>query len=1261
VIVGSLQIRLFGGLELSAEGTRLPLPASRRAQALLAYLVLHPGPCRRAKLIGELFPESSEKRGRKQLSQELWKLNSLLDGHLPEGQLIIQRSETVELSPSTRVWIDTVEFDRAYQDWREAKPGSPEEFAALETAASLYTGELLAGFYDDWLQTAQSSARDLALQVFDRLVELLTARGEYVSALGWARRLIDLDPLTESSHRRLIRVELLLGRPTRALKALEQCRELLELELDAPLSAATEALREDIERVRADRSRPPLPRTDERHHRLVGRGEERSVLSEALDSLIEGSPFAVLLTGPPGMGRTSLIESLALDARWRGVTLAPATCRPGADAPLQPLLEAARAIVTPLPAWQLENRLDHHQLVRLEPFIPHLNAGGSQADRSAPESTSELTSALGALFECLAEDRPLMIVVDDFHLADPASRRLVLDLARLAAGGRLGLLVSWEEGATRSDPDLWNHLRQIDRLTGTRRVELGPLTRPDITRLITSTPGVPADDCVATRVAELTGGNPRQILRLLSRLSEAEAEGGPGPDLEVLALELGIPERLISRLEGLGARALLILRVLAVATSPIPVTALDRLPREDGAGTTEMISAITDLLDRQIVAEDRGHLSVASHLLARSVTAGLDPVELKRIHSLVAELLDATGAPSEVVAEHLSLADEPVAAWDRWHRALTEAVAQGHPTLVHDIAPALLSVGDMGRVPSDLAARTLLAAHQLAEIVGDVDLQSALVERAGELGPVSGAVEVDRSARLIRTLGHRAAWSEAESEAAAALERLDPGEVPGGRAELLLALGTTRTLAARLGEALEALDGATRSAPDSLTRARAHAAMANSAWLTPAVTAEGTALMTQILETSGERLAPHLQIEFHRALAVTRFRGGDSALSPVHMNRAVELAERIGALPVASATRAARATGLLITGRLGEALMELTESAEVVSQLPARRQTAEVQLSLASAAAQAIGDIQLVEHHGRAALSYFESTGNPVWTAMTLDPLMTIALWTGDPDGAEAMMERQSELWSGAGIGPMPDFMIITRSRVPAARGDFERALDEISACSPRPVGYRVRVELYRARLLFAAGRIDEAARIAERVSDSLAHGLLLPELYHLKGLLHRHRGDLNSWRQAWDHGYRLLSLSLQPLDPDVILDAGPPWSLDLLAHHREHRSISVVARLRPSPGVVPSASEVEFVEVDWTVAHSGDLAYPEGSERRRQRILRLVEEARAAGALPSTTDLAIALGASTATIKRDLIFLRERGHLVDTHGMEPRRPLDKQ
>ena len=65
----------------------------------------------------------------------------------------------------------------------------------------------------------------------------------------------------------------------------------------------------------------------------------------------------------------------------------------------------------------------------------------------------------------------------------------------------------------------------------------------------------------------------------------------------------------------------------------------------------------------------------------------------------------------------------------------------------------------------------------------------------------------------------------------------------------------------------------------------------------------------------------------------------------------------------------------------------------------------------------------------------------------------------------------------------------------------------------------------------------------------------------------------------------------------------------------------------------------------------ASDLEIADKQERRRARILRLLEEACAQGAAPTVDSLALALGASPATIKRDLAFLRQAGHKIATRG----------
>ena len=79
--------------------------------------------------------------------------------------------------------------------------------------------------------------------------------------------------------------------------------------------------------------------------------------------------------------------------------------------------------------------------------------------------------------------------------------------------------------------------------------------------------------------------------------------------------------------------------------------------------------------------------------------------------------------------------------------------------------------------------------------------------------------------------------------------------------------------------------------------------------------------------------------------------------------------------------------------------------------------------------------------------------------------------------------------------------------------------------------------------------------------------------------------------------------------------------------------------------------AEDDRVEVAWTVSTPADDRIPDRMERRRHRLLRLVAEAAEQGGSPTVEDIATALGASPATVRRDLSALRSQGHEVQTRG----------
>src|SRR5512143_2645965 len=136
-----LEVRLLGGFEVTAGKKIIGLP-SRSAQSLFAFLVLNPGTAhRREKLAGLLWPDTTEEHARVNLRHALWRIRKALQSassaaYLQSDDLILA------FNSSSDHWLDT-------EVVREADEAGPAP--ALMEALSAYKGELLPGFYDEWV------------------------------------------------------------------------------------------------------------------------------------------------------------------------------------------------------------------------------------------------------------------------------------------------------------------------------------------------------------------------------------------------------------------------------------------------------------------------------------------------------------------------------------------------------------------------------------------------------------------------------------------------------------------------------------------------------------------------------------------------------------------------------------------------------------------------------------------------------------------------------------------------------------------------------------------------------------------------------------------------------------------------------------------------------------------------------------------------------------------------------------------------------
>ena len=242
-----LSLRILGGFRAQHGSGRALAIRRKKAQALLAYLALHPGATSsRDSLAALLWSGTTDEHARHNLRQTLFALRQAItpDPFLVEGELVGLREGVVR--------VDVAAFERG------VRQGTRE---ALREATTLYRGELLEGFrvdeapFDDWLATEQQRLRELALTALERLLALDLTAGALEQAVATGLRLLALDPLRESAHRTLMDAYVRQGRRTAALRQYQRCVEALQRELGvAPEAATTRRFRE----IQSDASPKPV-------------------------------------------------------------------------------------------------------------------------------------------------------------------------------------------------------------------------------------------------------------------------------------------------------------------------------------------------------------------------------------------------------------------------------------------------------------------------------------------------------------------------------------------------------------------------------------------------------------------------------------------------------------------------------------------------------------------------------------------------------------------------------------------------------------------------------------------------------------------------------------------------------------------------------------------------------------------------------------------------------------------------------------------
>ena len=477
---------------------------------------------------------------------------------------------------------------------------------------------------------------------------------------------------------------------------------------------------------------------------LLGRRSECAALDELVASVRAGPSRALLLRGEAGVGKSALLEYLVQHASGCGIARAA-----GVESEMELAFAGLHQLCAPF-----VDRLE-----RLPgPQREALGTAFGVRDGDAPDRFLVGLAVLSLLSD-VAEERPLVCVVDDAQWLDGASAQALAFVARRLGAESVGLVLAVREPAGE------RHLEGLAELV------VGGLDDRDARALLEAVVAGPLDERVRDRIVAETRGNPLALLELPRGLTPAELAGGFGLDGGP-ALAGRIEERFQERLAELPPATRLLLLVAAAEPVGDPLLvwkAAAELGIEGGAAGPATAAGLVEL----------GAQVRFRHPLVRSaVYRAAAPDDQRRVHEALAEATDAGVDPDRRA----------------WHRA------QATAGLDEDVAAELERSAGRARARGGLAAG------------------AAFHERAAELTP-----DPERRARraLAAAQGkHQAGAPDAALRLLAVAQAGPLDELEQARAQLLHAQITFAATRGRDAPPL-LLDAAKRLEPLDATLARA--------------------------------------------------------------------------------------------------------------------------------------------------------------------------------------------------------------------------------------------------------------------------------------------------------------------------------------------------------------------------------------------------------------------------------------------------------
>lgn len=806
-----MELRILGPLQLLDDGGG-PVPVGgAKPTALLAVLAVHTGRTVAASTLqqalwGDAPPPSA--------TRTLQAYVSRLRGVTARGSGL--RITSSEYGVRLEVEPGALDADRALQLSRSAAAAAAagDPAAALrhaEDALALWRGPSLAEFAQEPFAIAEAGRLDeLRLSLIECRVEQMLATGNHAGVIADVERLTTEHPLRERLWEGRMLALYRCGRQAEALRCYQALRSVLA---DAGLQPSRSVRRLEASILAQDETLAPpappappaapaapapprawMPRRLElalaRADHVAGREAELEGLRSQWAEAAAGNRTAVVVTGEPGIGKTTLAAVLAAEVRAGDGIVLYGRCDEHVRVPFQPFAEALRPqVVTPAAGTS-----------PLE-LLWRAERDGTTSPWAAQQERWLLFESVVEFLDALTNDGAALLVVDDLHWADEPTLLLLRHVLCAQHPSRLMVLATYRDTEAGAAERIRRALGEVHRDQAVEHVTLGGLGAEEVrwlvSRLTPRTVDEQPEEELVDALRRASGGNPFFLRELLHQLP---ADAG----VEWRRLPPSVLDVALHRLEGLSAGARSVLEVVAVLgdSSRLPLLQATAAP---DLSATEVCDGVDEALSSGLLVDTGGSYEFSHAIVGRALRHEMPLARRSALHRSALTALEALGAEddhADALAFH-ACAAAAEGLGDSAERHTLAAAAAAERRLAFEQAVALLERGlaALELVPGAATARCNLLLARAGCIARSSSARSAVSTAIDDAATAARAMRSSQHLADVAILAMRSLTFGESDEAATALVDEALAALPAGD------VGRRSALLAERAYALALLDG----------------------------------------------------------------------------------------------------------------------------------------------------------------------------------------------------------------------------------------------------------------------------------------------------------------------------------------------------------------------------------------------------------------------------------------------------------------------